>query len=115
MSNMFDDGAHISPVRAATSPTQQHHREVAARDVQSVKVVEPAFKIDLSPEAKAALDGIREKETTERADRAMQSAKEISATVGVSAEKAVDVVQPTRSPPPAKGVALFQANLSAGK
>jgi hypothetical protein len=32
-----------------------HHRE--ARDVEAIKATEPAFKIDLSAKAKAALDG----------------------------------------------------------
>lgn len=100
ISHAYDVADHYAPQRVAT----------AAETVAAAPANE-AVKITLSPEAKAAMEGIREK-TAER-EQASQRAKEIAAVSGVSEAEAVHIAQPTRSPPPAKGAALMQANLTA--
>ena len=113
MSNFLDEGAQISPIRPSVAPAAHSHREATTEPQKAQAEESPAFEISISPEAKAALERIKQRETAERADQAMQGAKEIAAAAGVSETEAVHIAQPMRSPPPAKGVALFQANLTS--
>ena len=123
MSNAFDDGFDVAPVRDVGhdygGAARDHHAEYEADRATAAAVVTyeraPAVKIDLSPEAKATLAAIENAERARAADQAHHAAKEIAAATGVSETEAVDAAQPLRSPPPAKGAALFQANLTAEK
>lgn len=112
MSNLLDDGAHVTSARGVANTVLNAQRELPARQQPQREVAAPAVEITLSPEAKTALETLRS-ETSERAERARQGAKEIAAAAGVSESKAVHIAQPLRSPPPAKGAALFQANIVA--
>jgi len=113
MSNGLEESARIPEYRPAAATPHSAPRSAVAETERPAE--RPAYEISFSSEAKAALEAIRAKESDDRADRARQGAKEIAAAAGVSEAKAVDIAQPLRSPPPAKGVALFQANLSSGK
>lgn len=119
MSSGYIDSIDVSPTRDvghenASSIAAQRLRAVEAAPVQAA--AEPSVRITLSAEAKVALEGIRRAaEENAREDHAMRGAKEIAAAAGVSEAEAVQVAQPLRSPPPAKGAALFQANLTAEK
>ena len=113
MSNVIDEGAHISPVRPPVAPAAMQYREAAAEAPMASAGGSPAYEISISPEAKAALETVKKQETAARAETAIQGAKEIAAAAGLSESEAVQLAQPLRSPPPAKGVTLFQANLTS--
>ena len=115
MSNGFDDGYDVAAVRGVGHDQPAHWGDdhVTAHAASAIAAPTPgstreAVKISLSPEAKAVLETIERDRAVEQARR---GAKEIAAAAGVSEAKAVAAAQPTRSPPPAKGAALFQANL----
>lgn len=118
MSSPNDDGYEILSARDASSAYGvADHYSATPRMTQAETVAaapaDVAVKITLSPEAKAAIAG----QTNRAAEQAQAtaSAKEIAAVAGVSQATAVQATQPTRAPPPAKGAALFQANLSADR
>ncbi len=111
MSGMLDDSARVASARSSiqTPPPAPRAVEVAVPKPSE----SPSVEIVLSADAKAALASIsvaREK-GEERADRAVQSAKEVATATGMSEAEAVAKAQPLRSPPPAKAVVLFQASL----
>lgn len=116
MSGNYDRRIDVAPARDVGheyphAPSPRPVRETdAAAPTPAVDARQPSVIVVLSPEAQAVLDGLRK---AERADLALRGAKEIAAAVGVSEAKAVQAAQPSRSPPPAKGAALFQANLAA--
>jgi len=117
MSSPPDDGYEVSLSREASYAYDTADRHHTARPVTQAEATaapaDQAVKITLSPEAQAAMAGMAGR-TTERA-QATASAKEIAAVAGVSEATAVQAAQPKRAPPPAKGAALFQANLSADR
>ncbi len=121
MSNAFDDGYEISPIRDSgygydtpyRGETERH--QPAAVSAATPTRVEESVIITLSPEAKVVLENIKHAEHSAETERAKRGAKEIAAITGVTEAEAVQVAQPLRSPPPAKGAALFQANLTAEK
>jgi|GEM_PF-2721393 len=115
MSSPSDDGFDVAGVRDVGADQAYHAGEIAAPARDDVPAARPdapaeAVKISLSPEAKAAIEVI---ERARNAENAKRGAKEIAAVAGVSESQAVQAAQPQRSPPPAKGAALFQANLAA--
>lgn len=114
MSGLLDESARVTATYAA--PTIPHALPRTEKPAPE-RLQEGVVEITLSPEAQATLASInadREK-TTERAERAVQGAKEVAATAGVSEAEAVAAAQPLRSPPPAKGVVMFQANMGAAQ
>jgi len=118
MSSPTDDGYEISPTRdAGYAYDVADHYSATQRATQAETVAAApanvAVKITLSPEAKAAMAGMTHRAADQA--KATASAKEIAAVAGVSEAKAVQATQPLRAPPPAKGAALFQANLSADR
>lgn len=118
MSDSFDTGVDFSLTREVSHTEAAHFYDAPERttvEAAAAAVERPSVIISLSPEAKAAVQGVRA-DAVERSQReAIRGAKEIAAAAGVSEAQAVQAAQPTRSPPPAKGAALFQANLTAEK
>lgn len=112
MSGMLEESARVSPTRGGIQTPPPALR--ASEEAAAPKATEtPGVEIVLSAEAKAALASIsvaREK-GVERAERAVQGAKEVATATGMSEAEAVAKAQPLRSPPPAKAVVLFQASL----
>ncbi len=119
MSNAFDSSGSISAIRAAQSVAQ--HRSPAMSPAhepispEAVAPADPAYKIKISPEAKAALENIRQREQAISSEDTASRAREVAVAAGVSQSEAQLVVQSLRSPPPAKGVAIFQVNLASGQ
>lgn len=117
MSAPQDDGFDISAVRDVGydygARTGGDHEDVRRHEPMDARAAEPAVTIVLSKEAQAALERIKRREEAGDAQRAERSAREIAAAAGVSDATAKQAAQATRSPPPAKGAALFRANLEA--
>lgn len=114
MSDMLEESVRFSPTRGSITfhPSQQRNTAEAA----APKAVEsPSVEIVLSAEAKAALQTLTTARAKgeERAERAVQSAREVASATGMSEADAVAAAQPLRSPPPAKAVVMFQASLGA--
>ena len=116
MSDMLEESVRVSPTRGSITfhPSQQRNSAEAA----APKAVEsPSVEIVLSAEAKAALQTLTTARAKgeERAERAVQSAREVASATGMSEADAdaVAAAQPLRSPPPAKAVVMFQASLGA--
>ncbi len=117
MSAPQDDGYDISAVRDVGYDYGVRggngHEDVSRTQASDARAAEPAVTIVLSKEAQAALERIKRSEQTDNTQRAERSAREIAAAAGVSDATAKQAAQPMRSPPPAKGAALFRANLEA--
>ncbi len=114
MSDSIDNGAIKAAARIPAMSLQTAYRSSTAMIEPLPQKSDPAFEITISPKAQAVLDGMRSAKTEEvRADVARQGAREVAAAAGVSEAEAVQAAQPLRSPPPAKGVVLFQANMTA--
>ena len=114
MSDMLEESVRVSPTRGSITfhPSQQRNTAEAA----APKAVDsPSVEIVLSAEAKAALQTLTTARAKgeERAERAVQSAREVASATGMSEADAVAAAQPLRSPPPAKAVVMCQASLGA--
>lgn len=111
MSGMLEESARVSPARSGIQAPLPAPRAAEALEPKATE--NAGVEIVLSAEAQAALASIsiaREKDV-ERAERAVQGAKEVATATGMSEAEAVAKAQPLRSPPPAKAVLLFQASL----
>ena len=114
MSDMLEESVRVSPTRGSITfhPSQQRN---TAEAVAPEAVEASSVEIVLSAEAKAALQTLTtaRAKSDERAERAVQSAREVASATGMSEADAVAAAQPLRSPPPAKAVVMFQASLGA--
>lgn len=116
MSSSTDDGYEVALSAYAGHAHSFGGSQAALRTPAEAVAAAPAteaVKVTLSPEAKAALASMADRP----ADRVEATARvrELAAATGVSETEAAQLAQATRAPPPAKGAALFQANLTADR